>query len=375
MAQRTKKIIVIKIGSSTLVTAEGKLDRAYIACLAHQIHEVRQAGWSPVIVSSAAIACGLEALGIATRPSDIPTLQAAASVGQNALMATYAEEFSRYDILTSIVLITRHTTARRDSYLHARDTLERLIELDVVPIINENDTVSVEQIRFGDNDTLAALVACLVGARLCVIFSDIEGLYTANPILDAHAELIPKVTRITPEVMALAGGATSKVGSGGMITKIRAARVLMVAGIKMIICHGRRERNLQRILAGEALGTCFVAHDVPHDITPKKLWIALGDNAKGVLVVDEGAKRALISQGSSLLAVGVKEARGSFVQGDIVDICDMDGYLIARGKAGAPSSEISLACGRSQQEIKGNELLVHLGQRPVVHRDELVVFE
>lgn len=375
MAQRTKKIIVIKIGSSTLVTAEGKLDRAYIARLAQQIHEVRQAGWSPVIVSSAAIACGLEALGIATRPSDIPTLQAAASVGQNALMATYAEEFSRYDILTSIVLITRHTTARRDSYLHARDTLERLLDLDVVPIINENDTVSVEQIRFGDNDTLAALVACLVGAQLCVIFSDIEGLFTANPSLDAHAQLIPEVTRITPEVMALAGGATSKVGSGGMITKIRAARVLMVAGIKMVICHGRCEQSLQRLLAGEALGTCFVARDVPHDITPKKLWIALGDNAKGVLVVDDGAKRALISQGSSLLAVGVREVKGSFARGDIVDICDADGYLIARGKAGAPSSEISLACGRSQQEIKGNELLVNLGQRPVVHRDELVVFE
>ncbi len=375
MTHRTRKIVVIKIGSSTLVTEQGKLDRAYIARLAAQIHEIRQAGWSPVIVSSAAIACGLEALGISQRPADIPTLQAAASVGQNALMATYAEAFSRYDILTSVVLMTRHTTARRDSYLHARDTLERLIDLEVVPIINENDTVSVEQIRFGDNDTLAALVACLVGAQLCVIFSDIEGLYTANPMLDSHARLIPEVSNITPDILALAGGATSKVGSGGMITKIRAARVLMVAGIKLVICHGREEGNLQRLLNGESVGTSFIAHNVPHDITPKKLWIALGDNAKGILVIDDGAKKALISHGSSLLAVGVREVRGSFTLGDIVDIQDSNGYLIARGKAGAPASEVSLACGRSQQEIKGNELLVNLGQRPVVHRDELVVFE
>ena len=182
-----KKVIVIKIGSSTLVNEQGKLDRAYFDGLAAQVHALRQMGWSPLIVSSAAIACGLEALGIEERPTDMPSLQAAASVGQNALMATYAEAFSRYDVLTSCVLITRHSTAQRNAYLHARDTLERLIDFDVVPIINENDTVSVEQIRFGDNDTLAALVSCLVQADMCVIFSDIEGLYTANPTIDPTA--------------------------------------------------------------------------------------------------------------------------------------------------------------------------------------------
>ena len=178
-----RRVIVIKIGSSTLVDAQGKLNRGYFDGLAKQVHELREAGWSPLIVSSAAIACGLEALHITERPTDMPSLQAAASVGQNALMATYAEAFSQYGILTSVVLITRHTTARRDSYLHARDTLERLLDFDVVPVINENDTVSVEQIRFGDNDTLAALVACLVQADMCVIFSDINGLYTANPLI------------------------------------------------------------------------------------------------------------------------------------------------------------------------------------------------
>lgn len=370
-----KKVIVIKIGSSTLVNEQGKLDRAYFDGLAAQVHALRQMGWSPLIVSSAAIACGLEALGIEERPTDMPSLQAAASVGQNALMATYAEAFSRYDVLTSCVLITRHSTAQRNAYLHARDALERLIDFDVVPIINENDTVSVEQIRFGDNDTLAALVSCLVQADMCVIFSDIEGLYTANPTIDPTATLIPLVERITPELMASAGGVTSKVGSGGMITKIRAARVLMLAGIPMVICHGRRQGSLIQLAHGESVGTYFVARNKAHDISPRKLWIALGDTAKGVLVVDDGAKRALIDTGSSLLSVGITSVEGSFFRGDIVDIKDQEGHLFARGRVNAPSSEVSLARGRSQKEIRGNELLVNLGDKPAVHRDELVVFE
>ena len=370
-----KKVIVIKIGSSTLVNEQGKLDRAYFDGLAAQIHALRQMGWSPLIVSSAAIACGLEALGIEERPTDMPSLQAAASVGQNALMATYAEAFSRYDVLTSCVLITRHSTAQRNASLHARDTLERLIDFDVVPIINENDTVSVEQIRFGDNDTLAALVSCLVQADMCVIFSDIEGLYTANPTIDPTATLVPLVERITPELMASAGGVTSKVGCGGMITKIRAARVLMLAGIPMVICHGRRQGSLIQLAHGESVGTYFVARNKAHDISPRKLWIALGDTAKGVLVVDDGAKRALVDTGSSLLSVGITSVEGSFFRGDIVDIKDQEGHLFARGRVNAPSSEVSLARGRSQKEIRGNELLVNLGDKPAVHRDELVVFE
>lgn len=370
-----KRVIVIKIGSSTLVDKQGKLNRGYFEGLAKQVYELRQAGWSPLIVSSAAIACGLEALGITQRPSDMPSLQAAASVGQNALMATYAEAFSEYDILTSCVLITRHSTANRNAYLHARDTLERLLDFDVVPIINENDTVSVEQIRFGDNDTLAALVSCLVKADLCVIFSDIDGLYTANPFEDKNAKLVPVVTEITPELMATAGGATSTVGSGGMVTKIRAARVLMIAGITMVICHGKEPDALPRIAAGQNLGTRFVAQGASHDITPRKLWIALGDSVKGVIEVDQGAKRALVERGSSLLPVGIVSVEGAFSRGDIVDIKDTDGHLFARGRAGAPYSEMSLARGRSQDELKGNELLEYLNTKPAVHRDELVVFE
>ncbi|MBS5502431.1 MAG: glutamate 5-kinase, partial [Eggerthella sp.] len=243
------------------------------------------------------------------------------------------------------------------------------------PVVNENDTVSVEQIRFGDNDTLAALVACLIDADLMVILSDIDGLYTANPQIDPAATLIPVVDRVGRDILAAAGGAVSGVGSGGMITKIRAARVLMAAGIDMVICQGHNSDFLIQLAEGQSLGTRFSPCGTVHDITPKKLWIALGDTAKGSLIVDEGAAEALVSRGSSLLAVGVCGVEGSFVREDIVDIVNTSGHIIARGKAGASSSEITLACGRSQREIKGNELLRDLAQRPVVHRDELVVFE
>ena len=293
MSLEQKNIIVGKIGSSTLVTDEGKLDTAYLATLASQISGLRQRGWSPIIVTSGAVACGLEALGISTRPSDTPSLQAAASVGTNILVSSYARAFKAHDMLTSLVV-----TADREQYLHVRDTLERLLDLEVVPLINENDTVSVDQLRFGDNDTLAALVACLVKAQLCVIFSDIEGLFTANPFEDATATLIPEVSSITPDIMALASGSSSTVGSGGMITKIRAARVLMAAGIDMVICQGHNSDFLIQLAEGQSLGTRFSPCGTVHDITPKKLWIALGDTAKGSLIVDEGAAEALVSRRS-----------------------------------------------------------------------------
>ena len=370
-----KKVIVIKIGSSTLVNEQGKSLIVHTST-ALPLRFMLCVRWDGAPYCFQRRNCmRLGGLGH-RRASDRYAFASGGGIGgAEPLMATYAEAFSRYDVLTSCVLITRHSTAQRNAYLHARDTLERLIDFDVVPIINENDTVSVEQIRFGDNDTLAALVSCLVQADMCVIFSDIEGLYTANPTIDPMATLIPLVERITPELMASAGGVTSKVGSGGMITKIRAARVLMLAGIPMVICHGRRQGSLIQLAHGESVGTYFVARNKAHDISPRKLWIALGDTAKGVLVVDDGAKRALVDTGSSLLSVGITSVEGSFFRGDIVDIKDQEGHLFARGRVNAPSSEVSLARGRSQKEIRGNELLVNLGDKPAVHRDELVVFE
>lgn len=367
--------LVVKIGSSTLTTADGRPDYAYLGVLAEQVAAVRAAGWQPVIVSSGAIACGLEALGIEERPTDMPSLQAAASVGQGALSAAYAEAFGARGMLTSTVLLTRRDTADRTAYLHARDTLMRLLELGVVPVVNENDTVSVEQIRFGDNDTLGALVGCLIDADLLVILSDIDGLYDDNPRRNPDARLIERVERIDRSVMAVAGEAGTAVGSGGMITKIKAARVLMAAGIPMVICQGRRPGAIVDAAAGRAVGTLFTAPERPHAITPRKLWIALGDAARGTVTVDAGARDALVRGGKSLLAVGVRAVEGSFEADDIVDVADGDGHVFARGRAAASSDLLALAAGRTREELAANAILAILDERPVIHRDELVLFE
>ncbi|MCR2036120.1 glutamate 5-kinase [Adlercreutzia mucosicola] len=373
--QARRRRLVVKIGSATLTTSESSIDYGFLDELAAQLDTVRREGWDVVVVTSAAIACGLEALGIARRPTDMPSLQAAASVGQSALSTAYAAAFGKRDMLTSVVLLTRRDTADRTAYLHARDTLCRLLELDVVPIVNENDTVSVEQIRFGDNDTLAALVACLIDADLMVILSDIDGLYTANPQIDSSATLIPCVDRVGRDILAAAGGAVSGVGSGGMITKIKAARVLMAAGIPMVICQGRRAGCVADAARGLPVGTLFTAPERPHEITPKKLWIALGDAVHGTLVVDEGARAALVERGKSLLSVGIREVRGSFDYDDIVDVADETGHVFARGRAAAGSDLVALACGKSRDEVAANAILSVLADKPVVHRDELVLFE
>lgn len=378
MAQNESEVrrkLVVKIGSSTLTTTESSLDYDFLAELAGQIATVRRAGWDVVIVTSAAIACGLEALGINRRPGDMPSLQAAASVGQSALSTAYAKAFAFHDIVTSVVLLTRRDTADRTAYLHARDTLLRLLELSVVPVVNENDTVSVEQIRFGDNDTLAALVACLIDADLMVILSDIDGLYTANPLVDPRAALIERVDRVTRDILAAAGEAVSGVGSGGMITKIKAARVLMAAGIPLVICQGRRPECIVDAAAGKPVGTLFTAPNRPHEITPRKLWIALGDVVHGTLRVDKGARDALVMRGKSLLSVGVREVTGTFNPDDIVDVADETGHVFARGRVDVESDLLRLAVGKTRHEVAENSILAILADRPVIHRDDLVLFE
>ena len=370
------KRLVVKIGSSTLTTGEGRIDHAYLESLADQVERVRAAGWQVVIVSSGAIACGLEQLGMSgRRPDDMPTLQAAASVGQGLFASAYGDAFACRDMVTSLVLLTRRDTADRTAYLHARDTLDRLLDLGVVPIVNENDTVSIEQIRFGDNDTLGALVACLVGADLAIILSDIDGLYDADPSKEPDAKLVRVVERIDADVIAAAGDAGTTMGSGGMVTKVKAARVLAAAGIPLVICSGRREDAIVDAVAGDEVGTLFTAPEKAHEITPRKLWIALGDAARGAIIVDEGAKRALEEKGGSLLVVGVADVDGAFVEGDIVDIKDESGYLFARGRVSAGRDEIELARGRTTEELKANRLLAVMAERPLVHRDDLVVFE
>lgn len=368
------KTMVVKIGSSTVTEPGTGVNRPFIARLAHEAVELRSLGWNLVVVSSGAIACGAPVLGFSTRPADMPSLQACASVGQCVLSAAYDEEFRARGLATSLVLLTRHDTARRQSYLHARDALTRLVELGVVPVVNENDTVSVDEIRFGDNDTLAALVACLVSADLCVTLSDIEGLYTANPSIDPNARFVPRVEKIDAAIIASAGDSSSAVGTGGMITKIRSSRILMTAGIPSVICSGADEGALARLARGEQVGTLFVPPHARTDIAPRKLWIALGDAAHGSVTVDDGAARALVERGSSLLPVGITAVEGHFEAGDVLDVRDAGGFVLARGIAEAGSDELQLAAGRQQREIAGNHLLQALAGRPAIHRDNLIVF-
>ena len=329
--------MVVKIGSSTVVGADGKVNRSFIGWLADQAAALRKLGWRLVVVSSGAIACGYPVLGFDRKPvGDLPSLQACASAGQCIISSAYDEEFHARDLLTSLVLLTRHDTARRTSYLHARDALLRLVELGVVPVVNEN--------------------------------------YTANPHEDPTAEFVPVVHKIDAKIIASAGDSSTSVGTGGMITKIRASRILMTAGIQSVICSGEEPDALVRLARGESVGTLFDPPAERLDIAPRKLWIALGDKAHGSVTVDDGAAKALVSRGSSLLAVGIREVDGQFAEGDVLDVCDPSGMVVARGIAEADSDVLELAAGRRQDQIASNRLLANLAEKPAIHRDNLIVF-
>ncbi len=357
------KRVVIKIGSSTLVKDDGRVDAAFIGALAAECAALmNEDGVQPIIVSSGSIALGLQVLGVGDgqRPNDMPTLQAAASVGQVGLIRQYSDTFACFGVPVGQVLITRATTGERESYLHARDTIERLLDLGVVPVINENDTVAVDEIRFGDNDTLAAMVATAVNADLVVLLSDIDGLYTADPRKDEDAELLDTVSNLSAEVESSAGGAGSRSGSGGMLTKVAAARVLMAAGIPMVICEGHRAHAVSDAVHGKHVGTRFF-DDSKLGMRARKSWIALGGKVKGRVVCDEGACIALRRYGGSLLPVGIAHVEGSFTTGDPVDLVDADGRIVGRGLAGYSSDELAKVAG-----VQGAE--------EFINRDELVIF-
>lgn len=363
------KRVVIKVGSSTLAGDEAGLDRAYVASLVDQVCALRDAGHSPLIVSSGAIAAGLGPLGLADRPADMPTLQAAASVGQVRLVEAYTTLFAERGVAVGQVLLTRHDTADRDAYLHARDTFERLLALGAVPVVNENDTVAVEEIRFGDNDTLAALVATMIHADLVVVLSDIDGLYDADPRITEEARLLEQVDELTEDLVAAAGGSGSAVGSGGMATKIEAARVLMRAGIPMVVCDGRRSGVVVDAVAGRQCGTVFEPGD--DTLGARKLWIALGSRPAGDVVIDDGAKAALIERHTSLLPAGVVSVTGPFAAGDAVVLRDVSGAIIARGLTELSSADIDRVKGMKTSQIA--EAFPHLAGKEVIHRDRLAV--
>lgn len=365
-----KRTIVIKVGSSTVTGEDGRIDQEYLAALSDQVVRVREAGYRTVVVTSGAIAAGLEALGLTRRPTDIPTLQATAAVGQVRLVDAYRKLLNARGVMVGQVLVTRHDIGHRQQYVNACHTLERLLELGIVPIVNENDTTAVEEIRFGDNDNLAALVGMMVHADLVVLLTDIDGLYSADPRADASARLVERVDAVTDEHVASAGGAGSPVGSGGMATKLEAARALMKAGIPMVVADGRRADVLVDIVAGHPVGTLFAGGAAA--VKGRKLWLAYAGHPRGSVVIDDGAKDALCLRGKSLLPAGVLDVTGSFVVGEPVSLVDTDGRELGRGLAGMSAEDLKKVRGMRSADI--GSVLPGYGGSEVVHRDRLVIF-
>ncbi len=368
MAERRK--IVVKVGSSLITTDSGRLDESKMEKLVGQVAKVKEAGDLVLIVTSGAIAAGMESFGLTERPKDIPSLQASASVGQGLLIERYSNLFARFNIKVGQVLVTQFDTTHRQHYLNTRNTLNRLFELGVVPIVNENDTTAVDEIKFGENDTLAALVAGLVGADLLILLSDIKGLCKTDPNIDSEAEMICVVDEITDEIESLAGGSASRFGSGGMVTKIRAAKIATMSGVAMIIADGMRENVIVDAALGREVGTTF--RPSKRRLSAKKLWIAFGKASKGKVMVDAGAKRAIVEGRKSLLPAGIVDHSGKFSVGDAIDVVDDEGKAFAKGLTNYGSSEIERIKGLKAKDLAAEG--IEGASEELIHRDCLVVF-
>lgn len=361
--------VVVKVGSSSLGGPDGHLDAAFVTSLVAQLARVRAEGVQVVLVSSGAVAAGLSALGMRGRPADVAGLQAAASVGQGLLMHAYQTRFSEHGLVCGQVLLTPQDVVHRGRYLNARTTFETLLSLGAVPVVNENDTVATDELRFGDNDRLAALVASMLGAQLLVLLSDVEGLLDGDPSKSRDLPLVERVDDLSTLSAHHRGGSGSKVGSGGMASKVEAARIATFSAAHAVIASARRDCVVVDAVHGQAVGTWFPpARRRPES---RKLWIAFAPQPQGALFVDEGAQRALVERGSSLLPAGVVDAVGSFAAGDAVDVVGPDGRLIARGLVSYPAADVDRLLGRST-----NALVQELGpgyDRALIHRDSLVV--
>ena len=360
------RTVVVKVGSSSLTQPSGHLDAAKLEALTAAVAANVNAGARVVLVSSGAIAAGFGPLGFSERPRDVATQQAAASVGQGLLMARYEAAFARFGIRVGQILITAGDTIRATQYRNARRTLERLLDLDVVPIVNENDALASNEIRFGDNDRLSALVANIVRADALVLLTDVDALYTAPPGSPGarRIDYVPNVVDALHEVAV--GGSTSGVGTGGMVTKLEAARIAAVSGVPVVLTSAA---NAGPAMMGDPVGTVFApVHDRG---SSRRLWIGFAAEPRGTIVVDEGAARAVRGGRASLLAAGALEVRGGFSAGDPVWVDAEDGTHLARGLAGFDSEEIPQMLGRNTAQLK--RFLGEAYAHPLIHRDDLVL--
>ncbi|MHC1599459.1 MAG: glutamate 5-kinase [Candidatus Methanospirareceae archaeon] len=362
------KRIVIKVGTSNLSDKNYRLEPRKVEKLAKDIVELKRRGKEVILVTSGAIGAGIGKLDLKQRPRDIKVLQATAAVGQNILMSTYDRYFANYDQTIAQILLTHAAFFNRQRYLNLRNTLVTLLKSDIIPIINENDTVAVDEIKLGDNDNLSALVASNLDADLLIILSDVDGLYTSNPKRSKKAELISVVEEITPEIERIAetGG---KRGVGGMKTKIQAAKVVINAGIPMVIANGGEENILLRIIEGERVGTFFMPRKRKR--TDREQWILFAASPNGRIKVDEGAKTALVKNGGSLLPSGIIGVEKEFVSGDTVSIVDAEGVEFAKGISNYSSSDIEKIKGLQSREIE--HVLGRKDYDEVVYRGNMVL--
>ncbi|HEY1189759.1 MAG TPA: glutamate 5-kinase [Gemmata sp.] len=359
--------VVIKVGTNVLADAKGALDRHRIGSLADQLHRIRASGRKVVLVTSGAIGAGVGKLGLGRRPTDLSHLQACAAVGQSALMQLYQESLSRYGVHTAQILLTAGDFENRARYLNARNTISTLFEYGALPIINENDTVSVAEIKFGDNDHLAAMVTNLLRAPLLVLLTNVDGLYSDDPRSNPDAKLLVTVPNIDQRVTGLAAATRSALGTGGMESKLRAARLVTVAGEAVIMANGSLDGILDRVFGAEPVGTLFLPHG--EGVSSRKRWFGLTVRPKGTLRLDAGARQAVL-EGKSLLPVGVTAVDGEFRKGDVISICDAEGAEVARGLTNYASGAAERIRG-----LQTDRIAAVLGSVPypeLVHRDNLV---
>ena len=364
--------VVVKIGSGLLRDPDSGLREDFVRQIVAQLITLRQQGTDVVLVSSGAIALGMRVLGTQYLPKDVAHQQAAAAIGQSHLIWTYERFFSTYRQPVAQILLTHDDMRDRGRYLNARNTLNTLLQCSVIPIINENDTVSADEIRFGDNDQLSAMVCNLVDADVLVILTDIDGLYSADPRLDPKAELIPEVTQLNASIERLAGRTTHHTGRGGMHSKIQAAKIAGTNGIHTHIANGLHPDVLLRILAGDTIGT-HIYPPTSEKLSSRKRWIGFALRAKGEIMVDDGAKRALTRHGKSLLPSGILKVSGAFRFGDAVYCMDTTASRFAQGLVNYSSKELQAIIGQHTSQIE--EILGQKAYDEVIHRDNLVLLD
>jgi glutamate 5-kinase len=369
-AIRLARRVVVKIGTGVLTAAGGGFDRVRFEALCSGLAKVA-ASRELVVVSSGAIALGVERLGLKARPKDIPTKQAAAAVGQSRLMRLYDDVLGAQGLIVAQVLLTHADVQSRTRYLNARHALEQLVARRAVPIINENDTVSVEELKFGDNDTLAGMTVDLVGADILVILTDIDGVYTADPRVDPAARKLDVLDGVDDAVLAAGGESRSGVGTGGMASKLKAARRAGESRVPTVIAPGKQDGVLDDVFAGAPVGTFIRAPQGKG--TGRQRWIARDLQKKGELRIDDGAVKAVVDHQKSLLPSGVREVRGTFAEGEAVDICDLAGRAVARGLAGYASDDLKRIAGLRSADIEPTLGYKYLDE--AVHKDDLVVLD